>query len=291
MYDVSGNLTVGGSMGALAYNALSQTTSITPTGGSATTYTYPAAGQTERTTAGATTAVHGLGLATETTGGVTSSYIRDASGSLIAERTPAGDFYYVFDGLGSVIALVDPSGTQRAAYTYDPYGDHATATAMNGALPVNPWRWSASYLDATGLYKLGARYYDPGLGRFTQVDPVQGGSCNAYDYACGDSVNSSDLEGSCLPALCAGPDDPAGTNLIGPGKYPPQPGRLPGKVRPMPPGYRECQRQIGVVREGYTDYFDVYTRRWCGRVYHNSPSEKSNGIVVSPGLGPILLLP
>ena len=193
-YNANGDLTAG-SMGASAYNGMSQTESITPTGGSATAYTYAGAGQTERTTAGATTAVHGLGLATETTGGVTSSYIRDAWGSLIAERTPAGDFYYVFDGLGSVIALVDPSGTQRAAYTYDPYGDHATATAMNGALPPNPWRWSASYLDATGLYKLGARYYDPSLGRFTQVDPVAGGSANDYDYANGDPVNNDDVTG------------------------------------------------------------------------------------------------
>jgi len=99
----------------------------------------------------------------------------------------------VFDGRGSVIALVDPSGTQQAAYTYDPYGDHATA--MNGALPPNPWRWSGSYLDATGLYKMGARYYDPSLGRFTQVDPVVGGSANAYDYCAGDPINCSDPSG------------------------------------------------------------------------------------------------
>lgn len=196
-YNTNGDLTAGGSLGALAYNGMSQTTSITPSGGSATAYGYAGGGQSERTTAGAASGVHGLlGLATETTLGVTTSYIREASGSLIAERTPAGDYYYVFDGQGSVIALVDPSGTQRAAYAYDPYGDHATATALNGTLPPNPWRWSASYLDATGLYKLGARYYDPSLGRFTQVDPVAGGSCNGYDYACGDPVNKSDLSGT-----------------------------------------------------------------------------------------------
>ncbi|MEU0025124.1 RHS repeat-associated core domain-containing protein [Streptomyces sp. NPDC006335] len=32
-------------------------------------------------------------------------------------------------------------------------------------------RYSGAYLDPTGLYKMGARYYDPQLGRFTQPDP------------------------------------------------------------------------------------------------------------------------
>ncbi len=206
-YDADGNLTSGGSLAALAYNGISQSTSITPIGATPTAYSYAGAGQAERTSSGPpadlglpslpkTTALHGLlGLATETTAGATTSYVREANGSLIAERTPSGDFYYVFDGQGSVIALVDPSGTQRAAYSYDPYGAHATATGMNGSLPPNPWRWNASYLDSTGLYKMGARYYDPTLGRFTQVDPVEGGSANDYVYCSGDPVNCDDLSG------------------------------------------------------------------------------------------------
>ena len=32
-------------------------------------------------------------------------------------------------------------------------------------------------------------------GRFLQVDPVFGGSCNAYDYACQDPVNNTDVNG------------------------------------------------------------------------------------------------
>ncbi len=139
----------------------------------------------------------------ETTAGATTWYVRGPSGGLIYEHTPGGDFYYVADGQGSVIALVEPTGVQRAAYTYDPYGDNATVTPMNGALPANPWRWEASYLDSTtGLYKLGARYYDPHLGRFTQVDPVEGGSCNGYDYVCGDPVNGFDLDGRAVEGEC-----------------------------------------------------------------------------------------
>lgn len=206
-YNADGGLTAGGGLSALAYNGIAQTTSITPVGRAATAYTYAGGGQAERTTsdpatADPTTALHGMqGLVMETTAGATTSYIRGPGGALIAERTPVGDFYYVYDGHGSVIALVEPGGAQRAAYTYDPYGDHATATAMNGELPPNPWRWSGSYLDATGLYKMGARYYDPTLGRFTQVDPVGGGSCNNYDYACGDPVNGHDASGLAMERI------------------------------------------------------------------------------------------
>ena len=44
---------------------------------------------------------------------------------------------------------------------------------------------------------MGARQYVPGLGRFLSVDPIDGGSANAYDYVNGDPVNGRDLAGTC----------------------------------------------------------------------------------------------
>lgn len=43
---------------------------------------------------------------------------------------------------------------------------------------------------------MGARLYDPQAGRFLQVDPVPGGSCNAYDYVCQDPLNEYDRGGT-----------------------------------------------------------------------------------------------
>jgi RHS repeat-associated protein len=50
--------------------------------------------------------------------------------------------------------------------------------------------------------EMGARPYVGGLARFTQPDPVEGGSDNDYEYATGDPINSSDLDGQrCLTVL------------------------------------------------------------------------------------------
>jgi RHS repeat-associated protein len=43
-------------------------------------------------------------------------------------------------------------------------------TTPTEAVP-QPYRYTGAYLDPTGLYKMGARYYDPQAGRFTQPDP------------------------------------------------------------------------------------------------------------------------
>jgi RHS repeat-associated protein len=50
--------------------------------------------------------------------------------------------------------------------------------------------------DAGGIVLMGARLYNPDTGRFLQVDPVFGGSANAYDYVDQDPVNASDLAGT-----------------------------------------------------------------------------------------------
>ena len=45
---------------------------------------------------------------------------------------------------------------------------------------------------------MGARVYDPHIGRFLQTDPVYGGSANAYDYASQDPIDNVDLDGQAV---------------------------------------------------------------------------------------------
>ncbi|MFG1917607.1 RHS repeat-associated core domain-containing protein [Micromonospora sp. NPDC048898] len=54
----------------------------------------------------------------------------------------------------------------------------------------------------SGIILMGVRLYNPSTGRFLQVDPVYGGSCNSYDYACADPANREDLDGKRIRKLC-----------------------------------------------------------------------------------------
>ena len=197
-YDADGNLTASAADPAVTYNSIDQTTNA-----NGTNLAYGTRSQDDRTVVGTTTQANGLlgvQVDTITASGVATYYERDPHGTLVSEITPGGnpadEFYYVFDGQGSVIGLVDATGTQRAVYSYDPYGAHATATAINGTPPANPWRYDGGYLDPSGLYHFGARYYDPITGRFTQLDPAttpSGG--NRYAFAGDDPANNTDLTG------------------------------------------------------------------------------------------------
>ncbi|MFL5666277.1 MAG: RHS repeat-associated core domain-containing protein [Ktedonobacteraceae bacterium] len=128
-------------------------------------------------------------------------YFRRCScGLLNHERTPDGKkYYYLFDGLGSIVGMTDSAGNEVNRYVYDPYGNIISQQEQSGL--NNPWKFAAGYLDSsTNLYKFGTRYYDPTLGRWTQQDPVGGSlgdlnSANRYTYANDDPVNAVDPSG------------------------------------------------------------------------------------------------
>lgn len=104
--------------------------------------------------------------------------------------------YPYYNSHGDLAAEANQSGTRTAAYTYDPFG-----AIRSGVAPPNTLseRWAASWnkkLDSTSsVIEMGVRPYDPSLGRFLSPDPVAGGSCNLYDYACQEPLNNYDLDG------------------------------------------------------------------------------------------------
>jgi RHS repeat-associated protein len=94
----------------------------------------------------------------------------------------------------------DPAAGPLAVFDYDEFGTPRS--------PSNPGRYG--YLGSkqrsaelpSGVISMGARSYMPILGRFLQVDPVDGGSANAYDYVNQDPLNVFDLDGT---SACARP--------------------------------------------------------------------------------------
>ena len=83
------------------------------------------------------------------------------------------EYFYLKNAQGDVTGLVNSSGTQVVAYTYDAWGNPLTTTGtMADTLgKLNPFRYRGYFYDTeTELYYLGSRYYNPTWGRFVNAD-------------------------------------------------------------------------------------------------------------------------
>ncbi|MFJ8187876.1 RHS repeat-associated core domain-containing protein [Streptomyces sp. NPDC096105] len=193
-YDKLGNETAGASTTARTnetWTDHSQLSSIT-TGGKSYDLVHAGTDNSERTKLGPTWFHHtALGLASTTTNGVDTGFIREPAGTLNSMTTGGKSYYYLTDATGNVLGLTDATGKRTHTYTYGPTGLPRGTTTET--VP-QPHRYTGAYLDPTGLYKMGHRYYDPSLGRFTQPDP-SGQETNAYLYADGDFVSNADPSG------------------------------------------------------------------------------------------------
>ncbi|MET7678587.1 RHS repeat-associated core domain-containing protein, partial [Streptomyces seoulensis] len=118
-------------------------------------------------------------------------FVRDPAGTLIGMTSGGNPYYYVTDNQGAPSALVDNSGAKQGRWDYSPTG---TARSGNTSSVDQPFGYTGAYLDSSGLYKMGARYNAPTLGRFTQPDP-SGQEFNPYLYATSDPVNNIDPTG------------------------------------------------------------------------------------------------
>ncbi len=116
------------------------------------------------------------------------------------------EYYYHFDGLGSVTDLSNSSGAQVEHYYYNPFGKtkiyNASGVKLSDSAYGNYYRFTARQWDSESqLYFYRARYYDPNVGRFLQADPVgySAGDTNLYRYCGNNGINLVDprgLEGS-----------------------------------------------------------------------------------------------
>ncbi|MFG2907349.1 ricin-type beta-trefoil lectin domain protein [Kitasatospora sp. NPDC048286] len=198
-----------------------------PTAGATQTFTYNAEGRTE-------TVTNPKGA-----GSTTSQYLYDANGELLVQHGPEGTIVYLFGGTEQLTLSPDlttvtgrryyanPDGTTvvrngSASLTYELTNPQNTSTLQidaatkgitrrafdpyggpRGAVPTS-WTDNRGYLgkpvdSGSGLNLLGARNYDPSLGRFLTVDPVfQPGDPNqmgGYAYAANNPATKSDPSG------------------------------------------------------------------------------------------------
>ncbi|MBT2479441.1 RHS repeat-associated core domain-containing protein, partial [Streptomyces sp. ISL-94] len=210
-YDNTGNtLTRPGAAGA------NQTLAWTPEGKLASaitsvgtsTYIYDAAGnRLARRDPGKTTLYFGSDEFTRdtTTDKVTSTRYYAAPGDTTIVRTSEGKVAYVAaDHHNTGTTAIDAATLQVQRRGAKPFGEE------RGIKPA-AWPGERGFVGGTqdkttGLTHLGAREYDPSLGRFLSVDPVlvpeATQALNAYSYANNSPLTDSDPSGMCAEVDC-----------------------------------------------------------------------------------------
>ncbi|MGW2643020.1 RHS repeat-associated core domain-containing protein [Streptomyces sp. NPDC001348] len=146
------------------------------------------------------------------------------AGETVATHSSDGKFSYLIpDRQGTSTLAIDSQTQQVTRRQYKPFGESRDQSGT----------WTAGqrgYVggtqdDNTGLTNLGAREYDPSIGRFLSPDPLlDPGSpqtWNAYDYAGDSPVTESDPSGLCMADQCGigYPIGGTGTSKSNPKRY------------------------------------------------------------------------
>ena len=114
----------------------------------------------------------------------------DAAGNAAAVNHNGTYYYYLRNGQGDIVKLIDGSKTTVVEYTYDSWGKplSCTGTLATTLGALNPFRYRGYvYDEETQWYYLKSRYYDPETCRFISADVllstgqgVLGHNCYAY---------------------------------------------------------------------------------------------------------------
>lgn len=169
------------------FDRIIRRTETTPGGTTVTRYGYTGAGDTPDLTMDA------AGTVVETT--------MVLPGGALLTRS-ASDVWSYPDIHGSISATADDTGTKQGpTRVYDPDGNPLSGLPDNATGNFD-YGWLGQHqrgVDHTPglrpLMQMGARPYDPTLARFLEVDPIEGGNTNDYDYCSGDPIGCTDLDG------------------------------------------------------------------------------------------------
>jgi RHS repeat-associated protein len=211
-YDANGNLkdrTVAGVSTTLTWNELQQLTAAT-SAGKTTSFLYDAGGDRviRRDPNGTTLYLDGMELRLAAGSVKATRYYGIDGGATVAARTPTSLTWLLADSQASVQVAVDAASGQVARQRYLPYGAHRDG---KDDIAVTERGFLGKTEDAsTGLDQLGARYYDPSIGRFISPDPLTDTddpqALNPYSYAADNPVSYSDPSGLMIDECGRGGD-------------------------------------------------------------------------------------
>ena len=212
VYDDNGATTIRPATGGtqtLTWNKLHQL--VQTTGPGASSFVYDADGNRLTRTTGGTTTLYiddtEIAATSDGNGGTAYSAARYYGG--VAMRVPSGGGSKVTlllrNRQNSTSIAYDPDVDTATYQRYTPYGSRRGATA----LAVTDRRFLDKTEDATGLVAMGARYYDPVIGRFISVDPLvvltAPQSLAGYSYALGNPATLFDPSGLAADEPSGGP--------------------------------------------------------------------------------------
>ncbi|WP_246132400.1 polymorphic toxin-type HINT domain-containing protein, partial [Paenibacillus hemerocallicola] len=116
---------------------------------------------------------------------VIAQYVWGPDRLLMKKEVATGQsYYYMQNGHGDVVQMVNTSGAVVNSYRYDEWGN---ILSQSEGVP-NAFKYAGEMYDTeTGFYYLRARYYDPSVGRFINKDTYEGDisnplSLNLYTY-------------------------------------------------------------------------------------------------------------
>jgi len=204
-YDQVGDTTArpdgSGGTQTLTWNAQGHVATSTDNG-TTTSYTYDVSGNRliERDGTGKTLYLPGQELRYTISSGAKSTvrYYTEA-GLTVAMRTPSGVTWLATDPQGSVNITIDAATQNTSIQRQDPFGNQRGA--LTGTRPAGLDKgFVGGTTDPAGLTNLGAREYDPALGRFLSVDPVLEKGIpqrfDGYAYCSNNPVRSADPSGT-----------------------------------------------------------------------------------------------
>jgi RHS repeat-associated protein len=123
-----------------------------------------------------------------------------AGGTVASRRGGAGNWIFEFGETRGNRFFTNQDGAFVQAVDYQPFGAPNSQGATPDAADYTNAQWNGGdALAAFNLFRLGARIYDPLIGRFLSRDPLvlsrSAGASNPYAFAANDPVNGADPTG------------------------------------------------------------------------------------------------